>query len=174
MPCIQTVHQSQCYNPASLACRICQHLHLCSAMQQYPATGSHEALGMDIFICMCLVAQLCLTLCNPSNCCLPGSSVHGVSPSKNTGVGCHALLQGISPTLGSNPGLPHCRWILYCLSHQGSPRILECLSLLQQIFQTQESNSGSPALQADSLPAELPGKPHLYICLMTCICIRQH
>ena len=40
---------------------------------------------------------------------------------KNTGVGCHALLQGIFPTQGSNSGLPHCRQILYCLSHQESP-----------------------------------------------------
>ena len=47
------------------------------------------------------------------------------SPGKNTGVGCHALLQGIFPTQGLNPDLPHCKWILYCLSHQGSPRILE-------------------------------------------------
>ena len=39
------------------------------------------------------------------------------SPGKNTGVGCHALLQGIFTTQGSNPGLPHCRWILYQLSH---------------------------------------------------------
>ena len=52
---------------------------------------------------------------------LPGSSVHGDSPGKNTGVGCHALLQGIVPTQGSNPGLPHCRRILHHLSHQGSP-----------------------------------------------------
>ena len=36
-----------------------------------------------------------------------------------------SLLQGIFPTQGSNPGLPHCRWILYQLSHKGSPRILE-------------------------------------------------
>ena len=38
---------------------------------------------------------------------------------KNSGVGCHALLQGIFPTYGLNPGLPHCRWIFYHLSHQG-------------------------------------------------------
>ena len=50
----------------------------------------------------------------------PGSSVHGDSPGKNTSVGCHALFQEIFPTQGSNPGLPHCRQILYCLSHQGS------------------------------------------------------
>ena len=55
----------------------------------------------------------------------PGSSVHGDSPGKNPGVGCHALLQGIFPNQGLNPGLPHSRWILYHLSHEGSPRILE-------------------------------------------------
>ena len=44
------------------------------------------------------------------------------SPGKNTGVGCSALLQGIFPTRGSNPGLLHCRSILYHLSHQGSCR----------------------------------------------------
>ena len=47
------------------------------------------------------------------------------SPGQNTGVGGLSLLQGIFPTQGSNPGLPHCRWILYQLSYQGSPRILE-------------------------------------------------
>ena len=47
------------------------------------------------------------------------------SPGKNTGVGTHSLLWGIFPTQGSNPGLPHCRWILYLLSYKGSPRILE-------------------------------------------------
>ena len=42
------------------------------------------------------------------------------SPGKNTGVGCHFLLQEIFPTQGSNPGLPHCGQTLYHLSHQGS------------------------------------------------------
>ena len=64
-------------------------------------------------------------LCDSTDCSPPGSSVHGESPGQNSGVGCHALLQGIFPTQGSNPGLPHCRWILYHMSHQGSPRILE-------------------------------------------------
>ena len=45
---------------------------------------------------LCLVAQSCLTLCDPMDCSLPGSSVHEDSPGKNTGVGCHALLQGSS------------------------------------------------------------------------------
>ena len=42
-------------------------------------------------------------------------------PGKNTRVGCHFLLQGIFPTQGLNPGLLHCRHILYLLSHQGNP-----------------------------------------------------
>ena len=47
------------------------------------------------------------------------------SQDQHTGVGSLSLLQGIFPTQGSNPGLPHCRRILYHLSHQGSPGILE-------------------------------------------------
>ena len=53
-------------------------------------------------------------LCSPWN-----------SPAQNTGVGSLSLLQGTFPTQGLNPGLPHCRWILYQLSHKESPRILE-------------------------------------------------
>ena len=46
-----------------------------------------------------LVAQSCLTLCNPMDYSLPGSSIHGILQArKNTGVGCHSLLQGIFPT----------------------------------------------------------------------------
>ena len=55
----------------------------------------------------------------------PGSSVDGDSPGKNTGVGCHALLQGIFPTQGLNLGLLHYKRILYQLSHGENPRILE-------------------------------------------------
>ena len=65
--------------------------------------------------------QSCLTLCNAMDCSLPASSVHGDFLGRNTRVDCHALLQGIFPTQGLNPGLPHCRWILYCLSHQERP-----------------------------------------------------
>ena len=52
------------------------------------------------------------------DCSLPGSSVHGDSLCTNTGVGCHALLQGIFPIQGSNPGLLPYRQILYHLSHK--------------------------------------------------------
>ena len=47
------------------------------------------------------------------------------SPGQNTGLGSCSLLQGIFPTQGSNPGLLHCRQILFQLNYQGSPRILE-------------------------------------------------
>ena len=70
---------------------------------------------------LCLVTQSCPTVCDPMNCSPQGSSVHVDSPSKNTGVGCHALLQGIFPTQGLNLGLLHCRQILYQLSYPGSP-----------------------------------------------------
>jgi len=84
-----------------------------------------------LYICeylLCLVTQSCLTLCNPKDCSPPGSSVHGDSPGSNTGVGCHALLQGIFPTQGSNPGLLYCRQILYCLRLRGSPYVNISLS----------------------------------------------
>ena len=47
------------------------------------------------------------------------------SSSQNTGVGSYSLLQGIFPTQGSNPGLWHCRWILYQLSHYGDPKLIK-------------------------------------------------
>ena len=50
------------------------------------------------------------------------------SPGQNTAVGSLSLLQGIFPTQGSNPGLPHCRLILYQLNHKGNPRILEWIA----------------------------------------------
>ena len=68
------------------------------------------------------VTQLCPTFWDPMDCNLcPWNS-----PGKNTGVGSHSLLQGNLSTLGSNPDLPHCRQILYHLSHQRiSPNTLK-------------------------------------------------
>ena len=87
-----------------------------SCLQSFPASGS--------FPMMCLVAQLCPTLCDPMDCSPPGSSVHGNSPGKDTGVGSHSLLQEIFSTQGSKPGLPLCQWILYHLGSQGSPILM--------------------------------------------------
>ena len=127
------------------------------------------------------------------DCSLPGFSVHGDSPGKNTGVGCHALLQGLFPTYWSNPGLQHCGWILYHLSHKGSPRILERVAIpFSGDLPNPGIKPGCPELQMDSLPAELRGKPHLNylfnlflsvlqeanhffnVHLLKCICICMH
>ena len=78
------------------------------------------------------VIQLCLTL-QPHRLYSPWNS-----PGQNIGVDALSLLQGLFPTQGLNPGLQHCRWILYQLSHKGSPRILEWVA----IFLTQELNWG--------------------------------
>ena len=92
-------------------------------------------------------------------------SPHGLqcpwnSPGQNTGMGSLSLLQRIFLIKGSNPGLPHCRQILYQLSHKRSPRILEWGSLFPSPGDLPDPGiePGSPALQADSLPTELFGK----------------
>ena len=83
------------------------------------------------------------------------------SPGQNTGMKSLSLLQGIFPTQGSNPGLPNRRWILHQLSHRK----------VQEYWSGQHFPSpgdlpdpaiepGSPALQADSFPTELSGKPN--------------
>ena len=82
------------------------------------------------------------------------------SPGQNTGVGSHSLLQGIFPTQGLKPGFAHCRQILYQLSHQGSPRILEWVACPSPADLPDPGiEPGSPTLQVDSLPAEPLGKP---------------
>ena len=96
------------------------------------------------------------------------------SPGQDTGVGSHSFLQGIFPAQGLNPGLPHCRWILYQLNHAGSPRTLEWVAYP---FSTDLPNPGiepeSPALQAESLPtalcsqATLSDPPCLCACSLT-------
>ena len=86
---------------------------------------------------MCLVGQSYLTLCDPMDCSLPGFSVHGGSLGENTGMGCHALLQGNFPSQGSNPGLPN-----------GKPKSTGegSLSLLQGDLPNPGIKPGSPTL----------------------------
>ena len=70
---------------------------------------------------MCVLTRSIVSdFCDPINCSPPGSSVHGGSPGKDMGLGCHFLLQWIFLTQESNRGLLHCRQILYQLSHEGS------------------------------------------------------
>ena len=79
------------------------------------------------------VTQSCPTLCDPVDCSPLRLLCPWDSPGKNTGVGCHFLLQGIFLTQGSNPGLPHCRQTLYPLSRQGSPRAVVVLTTSSNI-----------------------------------------
>ena len=79
---------------------------LASLTKKMPSSPSgSQRLVQLLAQCMCLVAESWLTLFDPMNCRPPGSSVHGDSPGKNTGMGCHALLQGIFSTQGSNQRL---------------------------------------------------------------------
>ena len=67
-----------------------------------------SSLELRVIFMLCYVcAQSCRTLCNPMDCSPAGSSVHGISPGKNTGVGCHFQLQGVFLTQGLNPRLLH-------------------------------------------------------------------
>ena len=66
-------------------------------------------------MCVCLVAQLCPTLCDPLDCSPPDSSVHGILQARILEWVAIPFSRGIFPTQGSNPGLLHCREILYHL-----------------------------------------------------------
>ena len=83
--------------------------------------GAKQSLCCSVLSCVWLFVTLWTVPTRPS--------VHGHSPGKNTGVGHHALLRGIFPTQGSNPGLLHCRQILYQLSYQESLQSLNCVQL---------------------------------------------
>ena len=103
----------------------------------------------------------------PMDCSPPGSSVHGVSQARILEWGCHFLLQGISLTQGLNPGLLHCRQILYHLSYQGSP--LFALTLFKRMLawatgQTKATHKqrrlrqGAELLSWAACPAFMPGR----------------
>ena len=65
------------------------------------------------------VAQSCLTLCDPMDYSLQGSSVHGIFQARVLEWVAISFSKGF-PTQGLNPGLPHCRQTLYCMNHQAS------------------------------------------------------
>ena len=139
----------------------------------WDSPGKNTGVGCH-FLLQCIkvkseseVAQSCLTLSDPMDCSLSGSSVHGIfqarvlewgaiafsmimlediiknphglcipwnSPGQNARVGCCSLLQGIFPNQGSNPDLPHCRWILYQLSHKESQPRKPCIQHIYKQF----------------------------------------
>ena len=74
--------------------------------------------------------------------------------------GCPALLQGIFPTQGSNPGLPHCMKILYCLSHQGNPVIPHW-----EVYPFSRPRNQTRVSCIAGRPVELPRKSYIMACL---------
>ena len=97
----------------------------CIGRQILYCWANWEALCCAVF---CLVAQSCLTLCNPMDCSPPGSSVHGNSPGKNTGVGCHASRGSSQPSVRTQVSCLEGRFF-YSLNRSGSPRILEWVAI---------------------------------------------
>ena len=123
--------------------------------------------------CVCVCAQwlqLCPNLCDPVDCRPPGSSVHGDSPGRNTGVGSHALLQGILPTQGSNqhffrflhwqegslplapPGGWKWKWSRSVVSDSSVPGTVTYHAPLSMGFSRQEYWSGLPFASLEDLP----------------------
>ena len=103
----------------------------------------------------------CVWLLPPHDYSLPGSSVHRDPPGKNTEVGCDTLLQRIFPTQGLNPGLSHCRQILYHLSHKRSPYIsVFCSKLINFTKYTATAKSLQSCLTlCDPIDDSPPGSP---------------
>ena len=93
------------------------------------------------------------------------------SPGQNITVSGLSLLQGIFPTQGSNPGLPHCRQILYQLSHNGSPRLLEWVAYPFPRGSSQPRNRTRVSCTAGRFFASFPlsfsfpdkGSPHIQL-----------
>ena len=91
--------------------------------------------GFQYLMCCCAMLS-CPVLSNslwPEGLQLPRQLCPWDSPGKNSGIGCHALLQGIFSTQELNPGLPHCRQILYQLNYQGSSTVLHAVTLLENM-----------------------------------------
>ena len=72
-------------------------------------------------VCVCSLAQSCSTLCDPTDCSLPGSSVHGISQARILEWVAISFSRGIFPTQGWNPHLPHWQADSFPMSHLGSP-----------------------------------------------------
>ena len=111
-------------------------------VQRIPFRTIYKHATRKIKAVLCLVTQSCLTLCDPMDGSSPGSSVHGDSLGKNTGVGCHTLLQKMFPTQGWNPSLPTLQVDSLPSEPQAKPMNtgVNSQSLLQRISPTQESN----------------------------------
>ena len=91
-------------------------VNLCSLMLSIAALAMELMIWLTCDVCVCVTHSVVSDSLRPRGLYLTRFLHPRDFPGKNTGVGCHFFLQGIFPTQGLNPGLPHCRWILYHLS----------------------------------------------------------
>ena len=137
---------------------MCSDYHHRTGVAFYQSAG-YRVMLLDfphvylLFPYVYLVIQSCPTLCDPMDYSLPGSPVHGSFSGKNTGEGCHFLLQGIILTQGSNTCylcLLHCRQILYLQSHWRSPiatlEISVCITVSNTVVGQRKPSSSSLSL----------------------------
>ena len=120
-----------------------------------------------------LATQLCLTLCDPIDYSPPGSSVHRILQARI--LEWVAILQGIFSSQGSNPGLPHCRQILYPLSHWGSvhPRLSKEPSQSQNFSKQQHSIQDSETYLSLSIFMERLASPDILSLEMSVLFFRS-
>ena len=124
-------------------------------------------IAIYMLMCVCVCVCVCVIHSVMSN----SLQVYGLQPSrllcpwdslgKNTGVGCHSLLQGIFLTQGQNLGLSHCWQILYGLSHHGSPYMLISVHIYQHLCMINPQGEKT-ATYSSILVWKIPwtGKPH--------------
>ena len=121
---IDAVMESSLLSDHSDPIPVCYSQQTWKSVHERPASRSQESTGLQLHLTNSKSeSESCSDVSHSSR-------PHGLygpwdSPGQNIGMGSFSLLQGIFPTQGLNPGLPRCRWILYQLSHKGSPRILE-------------------------------------------------
>ena len=104
-----------------------------SRVLTWSGTKFFASRASTLILCVCAKSpQSCPTLCNPMDCSPPGSSVHGDSPGKKTGVSCHVPLQGIfiEPASSMTPALQEDSLLL---SHWGYPCLISCLHYLSLV-----------------------------------------
>ena len=124
-----------------------------------------------------LVAQSCPTLCDSVACSPPGSSAHGIFPGKNTGVGCHFLLQGIFLMQGLNPHHLHWQADSLLLNHVFSQRISWIKELRRGTKATGQNNNSLVSKQSQGSLVPSPGLEIIFwaiSCELSCRCWNPH